>query len=431
LDNLFSALERDDRELEHLRGILPSQVLRRFVDAGKIIAPSYQITPSQIQPASIDLRLGRKAYHVCASFLPGKFPAEKKIRDWIKREVSLDEPTVFNPGEVYVVPLIEGLALPPHVRGKANPKSTTGRLDIFTRLITEGGQEFESVPEAYRGSLYLEIVSRTFRVVVRAGMKLTQLRLIQGKPIDITDEMLSKLSKTEQLVYADDETPIEPKIAGGLRMSVDLQGNASKVIAYQAKRDSPVIDLANINHYEIKDFWDVIEGPQPKGLILNQSAFYILASAEKVSVPPTYAGEMVPYDPSIGEFRAHYAGFFDPGFGYGLNGIKGTKAVLEVRAHEVPIILEDRQLVGRLVYHKMAEEPDKLYGASIGSSYQQQGLALSKHFRRPAYVDRESVLSPSPTLDPKNWRNNQVVGVIPATIQRQSDDTRSALKIRK
>src|ERR1039458_1807297 len=401
VDNLFSAMERDGQDLEQLRGILPSQVLRRFVDSGKIIAPSHQITPSQIQPASIDLRLGRKAYHVCASFLPGKFPAEKKIRDWIKREISLDEPTVFCPGDVYVVPLIESLALPPRVRGKANPKSTTGRLDIFTRLITEGGQEFESVPEAYHGSLYLEVVSRTFRIVVRAGMKLTQLRLIQGKPIDVTDEMLSKLSKTEQLVYADDENPLEAKISGGLRMSVDLQGNGSNIIAYRAKGDSPVIDLGNINHYEIKDFWDAIEGPLPKGLTCAESSVYILASAEKVSVPPTYAGEMVPYDPSIGEFRVHYAGFFDPGFGYGLNGIKGTKAVLEVRAHEVPIILEDKQLVGRLVYHKMAKEPDKLYGPSIGSSYQQQGLALSKHFKRPAYIDRESVLSLSPTLEPK------------------------------
>jgi dCTP deaminase len=395
LENLFSALERDDTELERLRGILPSQVLRRFVDAGKILSPAHPINPNQIQPASIDLRLGRKAYEVAASFLPGRFPAEKKIRDWLKNEITLDGPTVFHPGDVYIVPLIEGLALPPRIRGRANPKSTTGRLDIFTSLITEGGQEFESVPEAYHGNLYLEIVSRTFKVVVRAGMKLTQLRLIQGKGLDIVgidDDELSKLSRAENLVYLDDETPAPPHISGGLRMSVDLQGNGSKVIAYRAKRDSPPIDLSNVNHYEIRDFWDAIEGPQQKGIILDHNAFYILASAEKFSVPPTYAGEMVPYDPSIGEFRAHYAGFFDPGFGYAVNGIKGTKAVLEVRAHEVPLILEDRQMVGRLVYHKMAEKPDRLYGASIGSSYQQQGLALSKQFKRPSYIDRDSIL---------------------------------------
>jgi len=399
MENLFSGLERDDRDWERLRGILPSQVLRRFVDSGKIVSPSYPITPSQIQPASIDLRLGRTAYQVEAAFLPGEFVAKKKIQDWFKREISLDAPTVLYPGDVYIIPLIESLALPPNVYGKANPKSTTGRLDIFTRLIAEGGRGFETVPKGYRGKLYLEVVSLTFPIAVKAGMKLTQLRLIQGKPIDVTDEMLSKLSKTEQLVYMDDENPVEPKILGGLRMSVDLQGNGSNIIAYRAKKDSPVIDLGNINHYEIKDFWDEVEGPVPNGLILDKGAFYIMASVQKVSIPPAYAGEMVPYDPSIGEFRVHYAGFFDPGFGYSLNGIKGTKAVLEVRAHEVPILLEDRQEVGRLVYHKMAQEPDRLYGASIGSSYQQQGLALSKHFKRPAYKDQDSVLSLSPTLE--------------------------------
>ena len=180
-------------------------------------------------------------------------------------------------------------------------------------------------------------------------------------------------------------------------MSLDLQVNRDKIIGYEAKPDAPILDLANINYYEVRQFWDAIEGPLHKGLILNKGHFYILASAEKFSIPPNYAAEMVPYDASIGEFRVHYAGFFDPGFGYGLNAIKGTKAVLEVRAHEVPIILEHKQLVGRLVYHHMAQAPEKLYGPSIGSSYQQQGLALSKQFKRPAYVDRESVLLPSPT----------------------------------
>ncbi len=392
METLFSALERDPTELERLRGILPSQVLRRFVDSGKIISPSYPIASNQVQPASIDLRLGRKAYRVEASFLPGKFHAEKKIQDWIKAEVSLDEPKMFRPGEVYIVPLLESLALPPRVHGKANPKSTTGRLDIFTRLITDGGLEFEAVPEAYHGNLYLEVVSRTFPIVVKAGMRLTQLRLIQGKTSNIDDDTLTKVSKTEQLVYGDDESPVTANIAGGLRMTVDLQGNESKIIAYEAKKEAPPIDLAQINYYEIKDFWDAIEGPRPNGIILQCDHFYILSSTEKFSIRPIYAGEMVPYDPSIGEFRAHYAGFFDPGFGFSENGLKGTKAVLEVRAHEVPIILEDHQLVGRLVYHKMAEPPDTVYGASIGSSYQGQGLALSKQFKRPSYIDSNSVL---------------------------------------
>jgi dCTP deaminase len=397
--NLFSgAPQGQDNELESLSGMLPSQVIQRFMDAGKIISSSHPISPKQIQPASLDLRLGRKAYEVRASFLPGKFTIDKKIKDWFVREISLDEPYVFSPGAVFVVPLVESLALPPDVYGKANPKSTTGRLDIFTRLITERGQEFESVVPGYSGALYLEVVSRTFPIVVRAGMCLTQLRLIQGRS-DVTDNMLTRLSKTEELVYGDDETPLEPQIAGGLRVSVDLQGNGSTVIAYKAKPDAPLIDLANINHYDVDDFWDVIHGPRAKGLILQKGAFYILASWEKISVPPNYAAEMVPFDPSIGEFRIHYAGFFDPGFGHGPNGIKGTKAVLEVRAHEVPIVLEDRQLVGRLVYHKMALEPEKVYGPSIGSSYQQQGLSLSKQFRRPSYTENTALAS-VPVLSP-------------------------------
>jgi len=399
LENLFSR-EQDDQELESLAGILPSQVIERFVESGKIASPAYPIAPNQIQPASLDLRLGRKAYQVNASFLPGKFTIDKKIRDWLVREVSLDSPTVFHPGEVYIVPLIEELRLPPDVRGKANPKSTIGRLDIFTRLITQVGQEFESVPPNYNGGLYLEVVSRTFHVVVRAGMRLTQLRFIKGKaPTEVPDNLLLKLSKKEQLVYGDDDTPLEARIGGGLRMSLDLRGNGAKIIGYEAKPDAPVLDLANINYYEPEEFWTPIEGPLSKGHILNRGRFYILASAEKFSIPPMYAAEMVPYDASIGEFRVHYAGFFDPGFGYGAEDIRGTKAVLEVRAHEVPIILEHKQLVGRLMYHYMAQEPKKLYGPSIGSSYQQQGLALSKQFKRSAYVDRESVLPPSSTPD--------------------------------
>jgi dCTP deaminase len=383
---------------ESLIGILPSQVLRAFREDGKIISPSNPITDNQIQPASFDLRLGRRAYQVRASFLPGNATIDQKIRELLVKEISLDEPAVFGPGSVFIVPLMERLDLPPDVYGKANPKSTTGRLDILTRLITEPGQEFELVPRGYSGALYLEVVSRTFPVVVRAGMKLTQLRLTRGKS-DVSDNMLLRLAEKEQLVYEDDENALEPQIERGLRVSVDLQGSGSNVVAYRAKNNAPPIDLDNVNHYDIEEFWDVIRGPRPKGLILQPRDFYILASWERVSVPPAYAAEMVPFDPSIGEFRIHYAGFFDPGFGYGLGSIKGTKAVLEVRAHDVPILLEDQQLVGKLIYHKMAKEPDKVYGPSIGSSYQQQGLALSKQFKREARPDQEASAT-RPTLGP-------------------------------
>jgi dCTP deaminase len=378
-------------------GILPSQTIRQFIDSGRVISP-VPITDSQIQPASIDLRLGRKAYQVRASFLPGRSTIEKKIQDLVIREIDLEPGAVFATTSVFIVPLIESLDLPNDVSGMANPKSTTGRLDIFTRLITEPGEEFERVPKGYKGNLYLEIVSRTFPIVIRTGMRLNQLRLIKGNPPS-SDGRLAKLAEREPLVYEDDENPTEPRIDRGMRVSVDLQGNGSKIVAYRAKRNAPPIDLANVNYYDIDEFWEVIAS-RSKGLILNPSDFYILASWERISVPPTHAAEMVPFDPSLGEFRIHYAGFFDPGFGYGLSGSRGTKAVLEVRAHEVPILLEDRQLVGRLIYHKMAKEPHKVYGPSIGSSYQQQGLALSKQFRQTIRTEQDSVVGSGPTLVP-------------------------------
>jgi dCTP deaminase len=389
--NLFSEAESEP----FATGILPSQAIRTLIDTGKIIS-NEPIFDSQIQPASIDLRLGKIAYQVRASFLPGQSTIERKIRDLLIRQVSLEDSAVFAPNSVFIVPLVERLALPADVSGKANPKSTTGRLDIFTRLITEPGREFEWVPKGYKGSLYLEIVSRTFPIVLRAGMKLNQLRLVRGNP-PVTDGMLARLAEKERLVYEDDENPIGPQIQRGLSVSVDLQGNGSNIVAYRAKRNTPPVDLDKVNCYDSGEFWDIIRTPASKTLILNPHDFYILASWERIAVPPNYAAEMVPFDPSIGEFRIHYAGFFDPGFGHGVNG---TKAVLEVRAHEVPILLEDRQLVGKLIYHKMARKPDKIYGPSIGSSYQQQGLTLSKQFKRQAYADTESVPTEGPTLVP-------------------------------
>jgi len=376
-------------------GILPSQTIRTFIDTGKIISPE-PVADSQIQPASLDLRLGKVAYHVRASFLPGQSTIDRKIQDLLIKEVSLENSAVFERNSVFIVPLIESLALPADVSGKANPKSTTGRLDVFTRLITEPGKAFEWVPKGYKGSLYLEIVSRTFPIVVRTGMKLNQLRLIRGKPPS-SDGRLARLAETERLVYEDDENPLAPQIERGLSVSVDLQGNGPNVVAYKAKTNTRPIDLDKINHYDIEDFWEAIPSPRSKELILDPQDFYILTSWERISVPPTHAAEMVPFDPSLGEFRIHYAGFFDPGFGH---GVSGTKAVLEVRAHDFPILLEDRQLVGKLIYHKMARTPDKIYGPSIGSSYQQQGLALSKQFRREPYAEKESLPAAGPTLVP-------------------------------
>jgi dCTP deaminase len=249
-------------------------------------------------------------------------------------------------------------------------------------LITDGGIEFERVPAGYKGRLYAEIVPRSFTIAVTAGMRLNQIRFIRGSSAH-ADSALARLGKNEVLVYRDEDTPASPVIDKGLKISVNLQAkDPSEVVAFKAKKNTPVVDLANINYYSPGDFWDARCDPGPKGLVLDPGDFYILASKERVRVPNHYAAEMLPIDPAIGEFRIHYAGFFDPGFGYGTSDIKGTRAVLEVRAHEIPFLIEDGQIVGRLEYLRLLAPPDKIYGVGIGSSYQQQGLALSKQFKR-------------------------------------------------
>lgn len=385
---LFSDMARPE---PRKTGILPSQEIRELIHNRKIL-PTLPIEDSQIQPASIDLRLGNVAYRVQASFLPGRAaPIQSKINDLKLAEIDLTRPALLERGAVFVIPIVENLALPFDISGTANPKSTTGRLDIFTRLVTEGGIEFEEhdlgfeqVPKGYKGPLYVEVVSRTFPIILQAGAKLTQLRFVRGNPPAATDNALERFEQTEGLVYFENgDMPAKAVLRGGLRMSVDLQGSGgSSVVAYKAKRNCPAVDLSKAGAHDAALFWDAITAPASKRLVLDPGDFYILASRERISVPSNWAAEMTQFDPSIGEFSVHYAGFFDPGFGYGTSGeIKGTKAVLEVRAHEVPILLEDRQVVGRLMYHKMASVPDKLYGQAIGSSYQQQGLALSKQFR--------------------------------------------------
>ena len=284
-------------------------------------------------------------------------------------------------GCVYIVPLQEELALPADVSGKANPKSSTGRLDNFTRLITDEGRQFEIVPAGFKGRLYAEVVPGTFSVVVRQGERLSQLRLFQGRH-EPSDLLLKQLENEEALIYLPDERRGAPDIQNGLRLSVDLEGiDGSGIIGYRAKRHAPLIDLARVQYYDPEDFWDPIPRNESRTLILDPEDFYILASRENVRIPAQYAAEMVPFDPTIGEFRIHYAGFFDPGFGYGSGEINGTRAVLEVRSHEVPFILEDGQVVASLVFEKLLERPSLLYGEGIGSSYQRQGLKLSKHFK--------------------------------------------------
>jgi dCTP deaminase len=376
-------LRQTTRNAPRNDGILPAQEIRELIDNGKIRS-GVEISEDQIQPASIDLRLSEKAYRLKASFLPsGTSLIEPKIRQLLAEEIDLSRPALLEPGNVYIAKATEYLALPPDMEAKANPKSTTGRLDVFTRLLTERQNIFESVPKGYRGDLYVEIFPRTFPIIVQAGTKLNQLRFYRGESRS-DDEQLRKLAQKRPLVYKNEGVPDKPMIRDGLRISIDLGGEEGSIVAYKGKKTRTPIDLGRVGAYNVEEFWEPFHARSLGGsLVLHPGEFYLLASKERVGVPPDYAAEMESYDPSIGEFTVHYAGFFDPGFGYGESGeIKGTKAVLEVRAHEVPILLEDSREIGRLIYHKMADRPKKVYGSGIGSSYQQQQLALSKQFKK-------------------------------------------------
>jgi dCTP deaminase len=372
-----------DQLPSYTTGILPSQTIEELIAAGHITA-NPAVAPEQIQPSSLDLRIGPVAYRIRASFLSSRNARViDKLEEFHLYKLDLTKPTVLERGCAYIVPLMEEMNLTADISGKANPKSTTGRLDVFTRLITDYGSEFERVPAGYKGKLYTEIVPRTFSIVVEQGVRLNQLRLRRGNPPP-SDSELERLHEQETLVYTENEAPADALISNkSLWLSVDLSGDeSSDVIGYKARHNTPLIDLARINHYDPLDYWEPIPRTKSRSLVLDPNDFYILASKERVRIPHTFAAEMVPYDPSVGEFRIHYAGFFDPGFGYGADDIKGTHAVLEVRSHEVPFLLEDAQVVGRLVFERLLSAPQKIYGQGIGSSYQHQRLALSKHFRR-------------------------------------------------
>lgn len=361
-------------------GVLPSQAIRELVGSGAVAAGA-AIAEEQVQPASLDLRLGRRAWRVPASFLPGDgVSVADRVRDLAMYAIDLSEGAVLETDCVYIVEVEERLRLPRGVSALATPKSSTGRLDIFTRLIADGASEFEKVPQRYEGPLHLEVCPRSFSVRVRHGTRLNQLRFRRGAP-KASDLALRQQHEAVGLVGGSD---LPPQFKGGLRFSVDLRGRGAGPVAYRAKRHTrEVIDLANVGAYDPAAFWDVIEGPPKGGLILYPDEFYILATVEPVRVPPHLSAEMVAYDTNFGEFRVHYAGFFDPGFGWDeADPSGGTPAVLEVRAHETAFLLEHGQQVGRLVYEYLLEPPDRIYGAGIGSNYAKQGLTLAKQFRR-------------------------------------------------
>jgi dCTP deaminase len=354
-------------------GILSAGQIRASLADGAIRIER-PLDADQVQPASLDLRLGSVAYRVRASFLPGPNALVKdRLAELTLHEIDLTHGSVLETGCVYIVPLQESLALPADVQASANPKSSTGRLDIFTRVITDRAQSFDTIPAGYEGPLYLEVSPRTFPIVARAGSRLSQIRFRRGDT-RLDDAALASLHAREPLVDGAFHA------SAGLLLSIDLKGSDG-IIGYRAKRHTGVIDVDKRAACDVLDYWEPIPVRGKAELILDPDQFYILVSREAVHVPPDYAAEMVAFDPLVGEFRVHYAGFFDPGFGHQAAGGAGSRAVLEVRSHEVPFILEHGQTVGRLVYEKMSERPEVLYGSGLGSNYQAQGLKLSKHFR--------------------------------------------------
>jgi dCTP deaminase len=381
-------------EGERSTGLLPSQLLRAAVGYGRNRASLNEIVAAapigddQIQPASLDLRLGEVAYRVRASFLPG---ARSTVRDKLDllsmHRIELSGGAVLEKDCVYIVPLIESLALRKRMSALANPKSSIGRLDVFARIITDFGIEFDRIREGYKGPLYAEISPRAFSILVRTGSRLVQLRVRRGSPL-FRDTALRRLHAETPLVEPPTDGDADPgAIRNGLAFTADVSGDRSGgIVGYKARRHTDLIDVDRIDYYDPRDFWEPVyphKGPKgPDGVVLDPYDFYILATREAVVVPPDHAAEMVPYDATVGEFRVHYAGFFDPGFGSVETEGTGSRAVLEVRSHDVPFLIEHGQVVGRMIYEPLIARPEKLYGGAIGSSYQRQGLALSKHFKK-------------------------------------------------
>ena len=356
-------------------GILPSQAIEALIARGDVMLAE-PILDNQLQPASLDLRLGDVAYRVRASFLPGPDTrVADKLEEFALHKITFGDGTVLETGCVYVVPLLESVTLPADISAATNPKSSTGRLDVFTRVIADGVGAFDQIPAGYKGPLYAEICPQTFPIIVRKGSRLSQIRFRSGD-VEDSDAALIALH-AEQSLTSDEKADI----AGGIALSVDLSDGFDGPVGYRARRHTGVVDVDAVGVCAIADYWEPIALTGSDKLILDPDQFYILASKEAVHVPPTHAAEMVPFNPLVGEFRVHYAGFFDPGFGHDATGGSGSRAVLEVRSHKVPFILEHGQIVGRLIYERLTETPGLLYGSGMGSHYQAQGLKLSKHFR--------------------------------------------------
>lgn len=388
-DTKLRIKEELESALHKKAGYLPCQLLEKIARVGWIRSHGMDLQDSQFQPASVDLRLGKKAYRIQCSFLPENDAVEDKLKDLVLYEVDLEAGGILEKGAIYLVPLLEELVLPKKIYGRTNPKSSTGRLDMFTRVIIDHGHRFDEIEPGYSGKMYLEIIPRSFPVRVKMGLSLNQLRLIKENP-EMDDKTLKTHYKKIPILTNINGIPIDlsqVKVDGGLFISFDLRKNS--IIAFKAKTNSSVIDLAKVNHYDPLDFWEPMYAKKNR-LILEPESFYIMMSKEKICICPDLLAEMVAYDPNSGELRTHYAGFFDPGFGwYGEDSrVHGTHAVMEVRPHDVPFMVEDGQTICRLKFERVVEKPSRVYGKDIASNYQSQGLALSKYFK-PVVFDPE------------------------------------------
>ena len=366
-------------------------MIAEAIKQGWIASSEGELPAQSIQPASLDLRLGDVAYRLRCSFLPDDEPVESALRRYEMGRIDLAGGAggILEQNRPYLVPLVEQLDLPPDVSAKANPKSSTGRLDIFTRVITDNSFMFDEVRRGYRGRLYLEIVPRTFTIRLHPGLSLNQLRLMRGHT-GLTDDEIRRLHAATPLLYRNGVALTGDQIAvsNGLFMGLHLGREAGQeVIGYRAKENSELIDLSKTDHYAVRAFWEEVlsEGSKHGArIVLHPEKFYLLLSEDSVAIPPEYAAEMTAYDPTSGELRTHYAGFFDPGFGYDpeISAFTGSRAALEVRAHDVPFAVEHGQNICKLSFERMIEPPDRLYGYALDSNYQGQEVALSKHFKR-------------------------------------------------
>jgi dCTP deaminase len=374
-------------------GIWPDAWLLKAVESGIIDAPKFGET--QLQPASVDLTLGDVAYRLRCSFLPGKNDTvSNQMRSFIVGPpIPLEEGAILERNRPYLIPLREGLRLPNRVRARANPKSSTGRLDVFTRVITDRSGMFDDIKSGYRGPLFLEVVPRSFAIMVKTGLALNQLRIMRGE-IDVTDAEIRAAHKVDPILFRNGQ-PVDRRdvyAQGGLWLTLDLLKRDDQPVGYRAKRNSSLIDLSAIGAHDPEDFWENVVPETGNRVVLEPEDFYLLLSAEGVRVPPQYAAEMTAFDPAGGEVRTHYAGFFDPGFGHDAAGLfsEGSRAALEIRAHDVPFAVDHLQRVCSLRFERMAGEPSSLYGNQRGSHYQGQMSTLSKHFRVEDRPDQQT-----------------------------------------